>query len=155
MTAPRSSRSIPPKSCAPTLRTHRDDLHPLRPRCRNGPLSIPDICAIAKEKGVPVFVDAAAEEPLVPNIHIPTRRHAGRLLRAASACADRSPPACSSARKISAAPPTFQAAPHHNYGRAYKCSKEEVMGLLAAVRQWYKRDHAAEQARVALLAPAH
>ena len=39
----------------------------------------------------------------------------------------------------------FQAAPHHNYGRAYKCSKEEVMGLLAAVRQWYKRDHAAEQ----------
>lgn len=39
----------------------------------------------------------------------------------------------------------FQAAPHHNYGRAYKCSKEEVMGLLAAVRQWYKRDHDAEQ----------
>jgi hypothetical protein len=28
-----------------------------------------------------------------------------------------------------------------------KCSKEEAMGILAAVRQWYKRDHAAEQAR--------
>ena len=39
------------------------------------------------------------------------------------------------------------AAPHHNYGRALKCSKEEAMGLLAAVRQWYKRDHAAEQAQ--------
>jgi hypothetical protein len=39
----------------------------------------------------------------------------------------------------------FQAAPNHNYGRAFKCSKEETMGLLAAVRQWYKRDHAAEQ----------
>jgi hypothetical protein len=39
----------------------------------------------------------------------------------------------------------FQSAPHHNYGRACKCSKEEIMGLLAAVRQWYKRDHDAEQ----------
>ena len=28
----------------------------------------------------------------------------------------------------------FQAAPHHCYGRALKCSKEETMGLLAAVR---------------------
>ena len=40
----------------------------------------------------------------------------------------------------------FQAAPHHCYGRALKCSKEEAMGLLAAVRQWYRRDHAGEQA---------
>jgi hypothetical protein len=39
----------------------------------------------------------------------------------------------------------FQSAPNHNYGRAFKCSKEETMGLLAAVRQWYKRDHAADQ----------
>src|SRR3954468_14821324 len=39
----------------------------------------------------------------------------------------------------------YQAAPHHCYGRALKCSKEEAMGLLAAVRQWYKRDHSAEQ----------
>ena len=39
----------------------------------------------------------------------------------------------------------FQGAPHHNYGRAMKCSKEETMGLLAAVRAWRKRDHEAEQ----------
>ena len=39
----------------------------------------------------------------------------------------------------------YQASPHHCYGRALKCSKEEAMGLLAAVQQWYKRDHAAEQ----------
>jgi len=39
----------------------------------------------------------------------------------------------------------FQAAPHHNFGRALKCSKEEAMGILAAVQTWYKRDHAAEQ----------
>ena len=40
------------------------------PAAEIGPLSIPNICAIAKEKGVPVFVDAAAEEPLVPNVHL-------------------------------------------------------------------------------------
>ena len=39
----------------------------------------------------------------------------------------------------------FQASPHHNYGRAYKVGKEEIMGMLAAVRKWYERDHEAEQ----------
>jgi hypothetical protein len=39
----------------------------------------------------------------------------------------------------------FNAAPHHNWGRALKVGKEEIMGMLAAVREWYKRDHAAEQ----------
>src|SRR3984893_233585 len=40
------------------------------PDAESGPLSIPSICAIAKEKQIPVFVDAAAEEPIKPNIHI-------------------------------------------------------------------------------------
>src|SRR5260370_30434168 len=40
------------------------------PAAEKGPLSIPNICAIAKEKGVPGFGDAAAEEPTVPKIHI-------------------------------------------------------------------------------------
>lgn len=35
-------------------------------------------------------------------------------------------------------------APHHSIGRPMKASKEEIMGLLAAVEQWQKRDHAAE-----------
>jgi hypothetical protein len=39
----------------------------------------------------------------------------------------------------------WNAAPHHNWGRALKVGKEEAMGMLAAVRQWYKRDHDAEQ----------
>jgi hypothetical protein len=39
----------------------------------------------------------------------------------------------------------WNAAPHHNWGRALKVGKEEAMGMLAAVRQWYKRDHEAEQ----------
>ena len=39
----------------------------------------------------------------------------------------------------------WNSAPHHNWGRALKVGKEEAMGMLAAVEQWYKRDHDAEQ----------
>ena len=35
-------------------------------------------------------------------------------------------------------------APHHALGRPMKAGKEEIMGLLAAVEQWMKRDHKAE-----------
>jgi len=40
------------------------------PRAFQEPLSIKSVCAMAKEKNIPVFVDAAAEEPIVPNIHL-------------------------------------------------------------------------------------
>src|SRR5580698_5576999 len=114
------------------------------PAAEKGPLSVPSICAIAKEKGVPVFVDAAAEEPLVPNIHI---QHGATLVGYSGGKCLRGPQSSGMliGQKDLCRAAYFQAAPHHNYGRAYKCSKEEVMGLLAAVRQWYKRDHAAEQ----------
>ncbi|WP_263383804.1 PLP-dependent transferase [Granulicella arctica] len=114
------------------------------PLAESGPLSIPSICAIAKEKGIPVFVDAAAEEPLVPNIHI---QHGATLVGYSGGKCMRGPQSSGMliGQKDLCRAAYFQAAPHHNYGRAYKCSKEEIMGLLAAVRQWYKRDHAAEQ----------
>ena len=40
------------------------------PPAEKGPLSIANLCAFAKEKGIPILVDAAAEEPLNPNIHL-------------------------------------------------------------------------------------
>ena len=107
-------------------------------------LPIRAICAVAKEKNVPVFVDAAAEEPIKPNIHLAAGAtlvgySGGKCLRGPQSSGmiigDKS--LCQAAY--------FNAAPHHCYGRALKCSKEESMGLLAAVRQWYVRDHAAEQ----------
>ena len=110
-----------------------------------GPMSIPSICAIAKEKGVPVFVDAAAEEPNKPNIHLAAGASlvgysGGKCMRGPQSSGlllgDKS--LCKAAY--------YQAAPHHNYGRPLKCSKEEAMGMLAAVNEWYKRDHEAEQA---------
>ncbi|HKB95546.1 MAG TPA: twin-arginine translocation signal domain-containing protein, partial [Rhizomicrobium sp.] len=114
------------------------------PEAENGPLSIANLCAVAKQNNIPILVDAAAEEPLNPNPHISRGAtlvcySGGKCLRGPQSSGillgDKS--LCKAAY--------FQAAPHHCYGRALKCSKEESMGLLAAVRQWYKRDHAAEQ----------
>ena len=107
-------------------------------------LPIPAIIAIAKEKNIPVFVDAAAEEPMSPNVYMQQGASfvgysGGKCLRAPQS----SGMLLGKPDLIKAA--WFQASPHHNYGRAVKCSKEETMGLLAAVREWYKRDHDGEQ----------
>ncbi len=115
-----------------------------QPRSFEEPLSIKTICAIAKEKNIPVFVDAAAEEPLVPNIHIAAGAtfvaySGGKCMRGPQAAGVLLGP------KDLCAAAFWNAAPHHNWGRALKVGKEEAMGMLAAVRQWYKRDHEAEQ----------
>lgn len=114
------------------------------PAAEKGPLSIPNICSIAKEKNVPVFVDAAAEEPLVPNIHI---AHGATLVGYSGGKCMRGPQAAGVllGQKDIVEAAWFNAAPHHNWGRALKVGKEEIMGMLAAVREWYTRDHAAEQ----------
>jgi seryl-tRNA(Sec) selenium transferase len=114
------------------------------PRAFEEPLSIKTICAIAKEKNVPVFVDAAAEEPRVPNIHLAAGAtfvgySGGKCMRGPQAAGVLLGP------KDLCAAAFWNAAPHHNWGRALKVDKEEAMGMLAAVRQWYKRDHDAEQ----------
>ena len=114
------------------------------PRAFKEPLSIKTICAMAKEKNVPVFVDAAAEEPIVPNIHFGAGAtfvgySGGKCMRGPQAAGVLLGP------KDLCAAAFWNAAPHHNWGRALKVGKEEAMGMLAAVRQWYKRDHEAEQ----------
>jgi seryl-tRNA(Sec) selenium transferase len=114
------------------------------PRWDNTPMSTKNLAAIAKEHGVPVFVDAAATELDLPNPHI----EAGADLVAYSGGKCMRGPQSSGlliGRKDLCQAAYFQGAPHHNYGRAMKCSKEETMGLLAAVRAWRKRDHEAEQ----------
>ena len=114
------------------------------PRAFQEPLSIKTVCAIAKEKNIPVFVDAAAEEPLVPNIHFAAGAtfvaySGGKCMRGPQAAGVLLGP------KDLCAAAFWNAAPHHNWGRALKVGKEEAMGMLAAVRMWYKRDHDAEQ----------
>src|SRR5438067_384660 len=114
------------------------------PRAEKDRLNIPAIIAISKQTGVPVLVDAAAEEPLNPNPHL--SRGATLVCYSGGKCL-RGPQSSGlllGDKKLCKAA-YFQASPHHAYGRALKCSKEETMGLLAAVQKWYQRDHPAEQ----------
>jgi uncharacterized pyridoxal phosphate-dependent enzyme len=113
------------------------------PAAASGPLSIANICSAAKLKNIPVFVDAAAENLTIPNIHLAAGAtfvgySGGKCLRG---------PQCAGlllGRKDLVQAAWFQAAPHHNVGRSMKVGKEEIMGMLTAVEVWTKRDHEAE-----------
>ncbi len=113
------------------------------PEAATGPLSIANICKAARSKDVPVFVDAAAENLTIPNIHL----QAGATLVGYSGGKCLRGPQCAGlllGKKDLVQSAWFQSAPHHNVGRSMKVGKEEIMGLLAAVEAWTKRDHQAE-----------
>ena len=114
------------------------------PRAEKGPLNIPAIIAIAKKRRRSGSGGCGGGRAAQSQSASVARRHPGLLFR-------RQVPARTAILRHAAGRQAlckaayYQAAPHHAYGRALKCSKEETMGLLAAVTQWYKRDHAAEQ----------
>jgi uncharacterized pyridoxal phosphate-dependent enzyme len=113
------------------------------PAAASGPLSIGNICQAAKAKSIPVFVDAAAENLTIPNIHLA----AGATFVGYSGGKCMRGPQCAGlllGRKDLVQAAWFQAAPHHNVGRSLKVGKEEIMGMLTAVEMWTKRDHDAE-----------
>jgi uncharacterized pyridoxal phosphate-dependent enzyme len=111
---------------------------------QEGPLSLRVIASLAKPRGVPILVDAAADELVVPNPYITTGADlvaysGGKCLRG---------PQCAGlliGRKDLARAAWANSAPHHGLGRGFKVGREEVMGMLAAVEMWMKRDHAGEQ----------
>lgn len=114
-------------------------------RAETGPLPYDAIYSIAKKKGIPVLVDAAAEMPTVPNVHL--QRGATMVGYSGGKCM-RGP---QSAGIILGPKNLMQAAwvcsaPHHGHGRTMKVGKEEIVGMLAAVEMWMKRDHKAEDA---------
>jgi uncharacterized pyridoxal phosphate-dependent enzyme len=113
------------------------------PDAASGPLSIANICQAAKGRNIPVFVDAAAENLTIPNIHLA----AGATLVGYSGGKCLRGPQCAGlllGRKDLVQAAWYQAAPHHNVGRSMKVGKEEIMGMLTAVEMWTKRDHDAE-----------
>jgi len=114
------------------------------PRWNDTPMSLKNLAAICKEKGVPVYVDAAATEPNRPN---PFLEMGADLVAYSGGKCMRGPQSAGLliGNKSLCRAAFYQGAPHHCYGRAMKCSKEETMGMLAAVRAWYSRDHDAEQ----------
>src|SRR5579864_3580052 len=111
-----------------------------------GPMGTEPLAAIARQKGVPLMVDAAAEELTIPSVHL-TRGatvvgySGGKCIRG---------PQCAGlllGEKSLLQAAWANSAPHHAFGRSLKVGKEEIMGMLAAVEAWTKRDHKAEWAQ--------
>src|SRR6185436_5857854 len=110
----------------------------------DGPLGTKVVCEVAKRKGVPVLVDAAAEILTIkPNVHL--ERGATAVAYSGGKCM-RGPQAAGLllGEKTILQAAWINSAPHHAFGRSLKVGKEEIMGMLAAVEMWVKRDHKAE-----------
>lgn len=110
----------------------------------DGPLGTRVVAAAAKKRNVPVLVDAAAEIlTMNPNVHL--ERGATAVAYSGGKCI-RGPQAAGLllGEKAWLKAAWSNSAPHHAYGRALKAGKEEIMGMLAAVEMWPKRDHKAE-----------
>jgi L-seryl-tRNA(Ser) seleniumtransferase len=108
-----------------------------------GEISVAEMAEIGHAHGVPTLVDAAAERPDVPNRYLADGADAvgysgGKCLRGPQASG------LVLGRKELLQAAFLNGAPHHALGRPMKAGKEEIMGLLAAVEQWVRRDHAAE-----------
>lgn len=110
-----------------------------------GPLSVYAISQAAKKKGIPVFVDAAAEAlTLKPNVHL---ADGATVVAYSGGKAIRGPQSAGlllGDKKLLMA--AWQSsAPHHGAGRDNKVGKEEQIGMVAAVEAWTKRDHPQEE----------
>jgi L-seryl-tRNA(Ser) seleniumtransferase len=109
----------------------------------SGQPSYDDIIRLAKQRNVPVLVDAAAEMLTIPNVHL--QRGATLVGYSGGKCIRG--PQCAGlllGRKDLIQAAWVHSAPHHGYGRSMKVGKEEAMGMLMAVEMWVKRDHEAE-----------
>ena len=108
-----------------------------------GQISVAEMAASGHARGVPSFVDAAAERPDAPNWYLEQGVDAvaysgGKCLRGPQASG------LVLGRKALLQAAFLNGCPHGSIGRPMKVGKEEIMGLLAAVEQWVMRDHQAE-----------
>ena len=107
------------------------------------PLSLEVIAGIAKPYNIPVLIDVAAQNLTIPPVHLKR----GATIVAYSGGKAICGPQCAGLmlgdKKILMS--AWQAsAPHHGPGRDNKVGREEMMGMLAAVEDWTKRDHAGD-----------
>ena len=108
-----------------------------------GKISVAEMAEVGHTHHIPTLVDAAAERPDTPNRYLSegadvVAYSGGKCLRG---------PQTSGlvlGRKDILRAAFANGAPHHALARPMKVGKEEIMGLLTAVEQWQKRDHAAE-----------
>src|SRR5262245_28718296 len=112
------------------------------PQADDGTPSYDEITRIARQKNIPVLTDAAAEVLTIPNVHL----QRGSTMVAYSGGKQLRGPQCSGlllGRKDLVSAAWVHSAPHHGFARNMKVGKEEIIGALAAVEIWVKRDHKA------------
>ena len=115
-------------------------------RILNGKFSVKQCVAAAHRRNVPVLIDAAAELPLVPNPFLSegvdlVSYSGGKILRGPQSAG------LLLGRNDLIVAAWSNSAPHHAFARAMKVSKEEVVGILAAVEALRgSRDRQAEDA---------
>lgn len=107
------------------------------------PLSLEVIASIAKPHDVPILADAAAENLTIPPVHLARGATAVVYSGGKAICGPQCAGLLFGPKNLLMS--AWQAsAPHHGPGRDNKVGKEEMMGMLAAVETWTKRDHQAE-----------
>lgn len=107
------------------------------------PLSLEAMADIARPYGIPILCDAAAENLTIPNVHLKRGATVVAYSGGKAICG----PQCAGLviGKKDILMSAWQASsPHHGPGRDNKVGKEEMLGMLAAVEAWVKRDHQAE-----------
>jgi L-seryl-tRNA(Ser) seleniumtransferase len=135
-----------------------------------GTISLPNVLDVARQRGVPVIVDAAAELPPAANLRAFIAQGAdlvvfsgGKALRGPQAsgilCGRRDLIAAAALQHLDMdvdpatwSPPgelidrsLVPGPPEQGLGRMLKVGKEEIVGLLTALRLYIARDHAADQ----------
>ncbi|MEX1211902.1 MAG: aminotransferase class V-fold PLP-dependent enzyme [Balneolaceae bacterium] len=128
-------KAIGPKTALVCVMSFQDD-----------ELSAANISSITKRHGVPLLVDAAAENMTIPNVHL----EAGADVVAYSGGKAMNGPQCAGVilgRKDIVKAAWQASSPHHGPGRDNKVGREEMIGGMAAVEAWIMRDHDAEWQR--------
>lgn len=107
------------------------------------PFNLEKIAEMAKPLNIPILVDAAAEDLTIPNVHLKR----GATVVAYSGGKALCGPQCAGlliGRKDILMSAWQASAPHHGPCRDNKVGKEEMLGMLAAIESWVKRDHVAK-----------
>lgn len=111
-------------------------------------LPLPEVLRIARAKGVPVIVDAANELPPVENLRKFIEMGADLVIFSGGKDLQGPQPSgfmCGRGDLIAAC--ALNGAPNHGIGRPMKVGKEEIVGLVAALKRYVRLDHEARIAR--------
>ncbi len=115
----------------------------------DGALPLPEVVPIARERGVPVLVDAAAQIPPIANLWRFTRELGADIAIFSGGKGLRGPQSSGlvlgSAALIAGC--RMNGSPNHSIGRPKKVGKEELAGILAAVEWSLAQDEPAALAR--------